>query len=52
MHAARCSSHGLTVAAAAGRKTEEGFNIYTEEELNIGKGGNTADCPFDCNCCY
>ena len=36
----------------AGRFTEEGFKIYTTDELNIGKGGDTADCPFDCNCCF
>ena len=36
----------------ASRFTEEGFKIYSTEELNIGKGGDTADCPFDCNCCF
>ena len=37
-----------------GRKyTEEGFPIYTEEELKLnGKRGDTPDCPFDCNCCF
>jgi hypothetical protein len=36
-----------------GRKmTEDGFKVYTEEELGIGKGGDTEDCPFDCKCCY
>ena len=34
------------------RFTEEGFRIYSTEELNIGKGGDTADCPIDCNCCF
>jgi hypothetical protein len=34
------------------KKTTEGFHIYTVEELNIGKGGNTDLCPFDCNCCF
>jgi hypothetical protein len=34
------------------RFTEEGFKIYSTEELNIGKGGETEDCPFDCNCCF
>ena len=36
------------------KKTEEGFNIYTEEELKLAeeKGGDTADCPFDCECCF
>ena len=38
----------------AGRKqTEEGWNIYSEEELMMNKkGGNTDLCPFDCECCY
>ena len=34
------------------KRTEEGFLVYTEEELGIGKGGNTEDCPFDCDCCF
>lgn len=32
--------------------TEEGWKIYTPAELNIGKGGDTAECPFDCSCCF
>ena len=36
----------------ASKFTEEGYRIYTTDELNIGKGGNTDDCPFDCNCCF
>lgn len=32
--------------------TEEGYRVYTPEELQIGKGGDTADCPFDCQCCF
>ncbi|KAG8760257.1 hypothetical protein FRC14_003555 [Serendipita sp. 396] len=38
----------------AGRKrTDEGFLIYTEEELGLNKeGGDTPLCPFDCDCCY
>ncbi len=37
-----------------GRKyTEEGFPIYTEDELGLNKkGGDTPDCPFDCQCCF
>jgi hypothetical protein len=37
-----------------GRKyTEEGYPVYTEEELGLNKaGGDTPDCPFDCNCCF
>jgi hypothetical protein len=36
------------------RKTEEGYLIYTEEELGINAetGGDTPLCPFDCNCCF
>ena len=34
------------------KTTQEGYNIYKEDELNIGKGGDTKDCPFDCNCCF
>jgi hypothetical protein len=36
----------------ATRFTEEGFKIYTTEDLNIGNGKDTEDCPFDCNCCF
>lgn len=34
------------------RYTEDGFPIYTLDELKIGRGGDTDDCPFDCNCCF
>ena len=35
------------------KRTEEGWPIYTEEELKLGnEGGDTADCPFDCQCCF
>lgn len=36
------------------KNTEEGFKIYTEDELRLGDGkvGETPDCPFDCDCCY
>lgn len=35
------------------KKTEEGYKIFTMDELKIGQGsGETADCPFDCKCCY
>ncbi|KAI0693112.1 hypothetical protein BC835DRAFT_1276470 [Cytidiella melzeri] len=34
------------------RRTEEGFAIYKEDELGISaQGGDTALCPFDCQCC-
>lgn len=38
-----------------GRKfTEEGYPIYTEDELklNVDGAGETPDCPFDCQCCF
>jgi hypothetical protein len=45
---------GLTPAQSSNSLdfTEEGWKVYTPEELNIGKGGDTPDCPFDCNCCF
>lgn len=33
-------------------KSECGIKIYSEEDLKIGKGGNTRLCPIDCNCCF
>lgn len=32
--------------------TEEGYRIYTSEELKLGQGGGTDLCPFDCDCCF
>jgi len=45
---------GRSLAGKGGRKyTEEGFPIYTTDELGLNdKGGDTPDCPFDCNCCH
>ncbi|TMW69846.1 hypothetical protein Poli38472_002002 [Pythium oligandrum] len=34
------------------RYDEDGLPIYTEESLQINKGGDTAECPFDCWCCF
>ena len=38
-----------------GKKTEEGFSVYTFEELGMNEndeeGGDTPLCPFDCTCC-
>lgn len=42
-------SRGLN---SSGRKYFEGLPVYSLEELNIGKGGGTPDCPFDCTCCF
>ncbi|CAO1621251.1 unnamed protein product [Jaminaea pallidilutea] len=34
-------------------RTEEGYAIYSAEELKISKGaGDTPLCPFDCTCCF
>eukprot|EP00878_Enallax_costatus_P005690 GHUV01005967.1.p1 GENE.GHUV01005967.1~~GHUV01005967.1.p1 ORF type:complete len:158 (+),score=39.64 GHUV01005967.1:99-572(+) len=38
---------------AARKRTAEGYAIYGEDELGLGKkGGDTPLCPFDCDCCY
>jgi Eukaryotic protein of unknown function (DUF1764) len=35
------------------KRTEEGWPVYRLEDLNLSNtGGDTADCPFDCNCCF
>ncbi|XP_021683917.2 uncharacterized protein C6G9.01c [Hevea brasiliensis] len=36
------------------KKTKDGLNIYTEEELGINhsNAGGTPLCPFDCDCCF
>jgi hypothetical protein len=33
-------------------RTEDGLPIYLDEELKIGLGKDTPDCPFDCSCCF
>ncbi|SPO25457.1 uncharacterized protein UTRI_03123_B [Ustilago trichophora] len=33
------------------KRTEDGLRIFTAEELKLGQGGDTPDCPFDCQCC-
>ncbi|KAJ8900278.1 hypothetical protein K2173_024918 [Erythroxylum novogranatense] len=40
--------------AKSRRKTDDGFTVYTEEELGIHNGntGGTPLCPFDCDCCF
>ncbi len=36
-----------------GRKCVDGVKVYSEEELKLNSnGGDTEDCPFDCNCCF
>ena len=36
------------------KRTNDGFTVYTEEELGIDKSdaGCTPLCPFDCSCCF
>ena len=29
-----------------------GMPIYSVDALKIGRGGGTALCPFDCECCF
>ena len=48
----RKKSKELDCVQKASRKILDGLPIYTEEELNIGKGGLTELCPFDCTCCF
>eukprot|EP01128_Nolandella_sp_AFSM9_P004561 TRINITY_DN2062_c0_g1_i1.p1 TRINITY_DN2062_c0_g1~~TRINITY_DN2062_c0_g1_i1.p1 ORF type:complete len:136 (+),score=45.22 TRINITY_DN2062_c0_g1_i1:479-886(+) len=37
---------------SSSRYTEEGYPIFTKEQLKIGEGGDTDLCPFDCKCCF
>ena len=42
-----------SVNSGSRRYTEEGWPIYNEGELKLGStGGDTALCPFDCDCCF
>ncbi|KAJ3321755.1 hypothetical protein HDV06_003904 [Boothiomyces sp. JEL0866] len=35
------------------KQTEDGLPIYLDTELNVGlDGGDTPQCPFDCQCCF
>lgn len=44
---------GEDVGKGSRKRTEEGYAIYTEDELGFGKkGGDTDLCPFDCDCCF
>ncbi len=43
---------GISQEDVTGRKTAEGLKLYTEDELKIGKGGDTKFCPIDCDCCF
>jgi hypothetical protein len=40
-------------AQQARKRTDEGFRIFSEDELGLNKkGGFTDMCPFDCECCF
>ncbi|KAF8981489.1 hypothetical protein BGZ46_002703 [Entomortierella lignicola] len=34
------------------RRTDDGLRLFDIHDLNIGKGGDTEKCPFDCECCF
>ncbi|KAH0479618.1 MAG: uncharacterized protein KVP18_001972 [Porospora cf. gigantea A] len=34
------------------RLDTDGWPIFSLEELNVGQGGGTDLCPFDCECCF
>lgn len=52
-HAAVQDDMGWLGQDATGRaRTEEGFLIYTYDELKFEEGGDTELCPFDCDCCF
>lgn len=36
----------------ATRLTDDGLPIWTDKEMKIGQGGDSPDCPFDCECCF
>ena len=42
------SGKDLSTFTPGSKKTDDGLKIYTEDELKIGKGGNTKLCPIDC----
>ncbi|KAK9172014.1 Eukaryotic protein of unknown function (DUF1764) family protein [Cryptosporidium meleagridis] len=34
------------------RYLNDGLPVYRLEDINLGDGGGTPDCPFDCSCCF
>lgn len=32
--------------------TDDGLPIFSWQEMRMGRGGDTRDCPFDCQCCF
>lgn len=47
----RCRTDQPHPSPFPGGRTEEGFLIFSEEELKLNGGGGTPLCPFDCDCC-
>lgn len=46
---------GLTRAGASSsrrRTTDDGLPLYDVSDLGLGRGGDTSECPFDCQCCF
>eukprot|EP01063_Lacrimia_lanifica_P018385 TRINITY_DN25306_c0_g1_i1.p2 TRINITY_DN25306_c0_g1~~TRINITY_DN25306_c0_g1_i1.p2 ORF type:complete len:260 (+),score=135.64 TRINITY_DN25306_c0_g1_i1:59-781(+) len=39
-------------SSAKVRTTKDGFAIVAADELQMDNGGNTPQCPFDCQCCW
>ncbi|RKP00875.1 hypothetical protein CXG81DRAFT_26414 [Caulochytrium protostelioides] len=34
------------------KRTDDGLRIFSLDELGVGGGKDTPDCPFDCQCCF
>lgn len=51
---ASAKSTPAAAAPTSRKKTEDGFTVYTAEELGFNKknAGGTKLCPFDCDCCF
>lgn len=51
---AKSASSKTAPAAMSRKKTEDGFTVYSAEELGFNKknAGGTSLCPFDCDCCF
>lgn len=33
-------------------KTVDNLRVFSVNDLKIGQGKDTPDCPFDCECCF
>lgn len=52
--AATAAAAAAAAAPTSRKKTEDGYTVYTAEELGFNKknAGGTKLCPFDCDCCF